>query len=125
MSTKPISPKAHGLSDYLLVGSLLTFPSLLGFNKKVKTLYAAEALTLLVYVALSDHPAAVKPVIPFTTHGKIDPFNIGQFALQSFWKPFRKDRKALAFNLAFTALAGTVVALTDWHGRTKTETEQR
>ncbi|WP_345949235.1 hypothetical protein ABDD95_20525 [Mucilaginibacter sp. PAMB04274] len=122
MNTKPISPKVHGLSDYALVGSLLTLPTVLGLNKKVKSLYAAEALTLLVYVALSDHPAAVKPVIPFTTHGKIDPFNIAQFALQSFWKPFRKDKKALLFNLGFTALAGAVVLLTDWHGRTKTQT---
>jgi hypothetical protein len=83
MDTKPISPRVHGLSDYILVGSLLTLPTLLGFDKKIKTLYAAEALTLLGYVALSDHPAAVKPVIPFTMHGKIDPFNIAQFALQS------------------------------------------
>ena len=120
MNTKPISPKVHGLMDYALVGSLLMFPALLGLNKKVKTLYTAEALTLLGYVALSDHPAAIKPVISFTTHGKIDPFNITQFALQSFWKPFRKEKKALLFNLGFTILAGTVVLLTNWHGRTKT-----
>ena len=119
MHTKPISPKVHGISDYVLVGSLLAFPTLLGFDKKVKTLYTAEALFLFVYVALSDHPAAVKPIIPFTTHGKIDPFNIAQFALQSFWKPFRRDKKALLFNLGFTFAAGTIVLLTDWHGRTK------
>lgn len=120
MNTKPISRKVHGLSDYLLVGSLLALPSVLGLNKKVKTLYAAEALTLLGYIAVSDHPAAIKPVIPFTTHGKIDPFNIAQFALQSFWKPFRRDKKALLFNISFTVIAGTIVLLTDWHGKTKT-----
>jgi len=122
MNTKPISPKAHGISDYILAGSLLTLPTLLGLNKKVKTLYAAEALTLLGYVALSDHPAAIKPLIPFTTHGKIDPFNIAQFGLQSFWKPFRRDKKALLFNIGFTIAAGTIVLLTDWHGRTKANT---
>lgn len=121
MNDKPISPKMHGLSDYLLAGSLLTMPPLLGFNTKARTLYAAEAITLLGYVALSNHPASVKPLIPFTMHGKIDPFSIAQFALQSFWKPFRKDKKALWFNFGFTALAGTVVLLTDWHGRTKTQ----
>jgi len=61
MDTKPISPKVHGISDYVLVGSLLTLPTLLGLNKKVKTLYTAEALTLLGYVALSDHPASENP----------------------------------------------------------------
>lgn len=76
-------------------------------------------MILLVYVALTDHPTAIKPLIPFTTHGKIDPFNVGQFALQSMLKPFRKDKKALVFNLLFTLTAGTIVALTDWHGSTK------
>lgn len=121
MNTKPISPKAHGLIDYALVGSLLTLPTILGFSKKVKTIYTAEAMALLVYVALSDHPAAVKPLIPFTTHGKIDPFNVGQFALQTVLKPFRKDKKVMIFNIAFTAIAGITVLLTDWHGQTKTK----
>ena len=119
MDTKILSPKAHGLIDYSLAGGLLLLPALFGFSKKVKTIYTAEALALLVYVALSDHPAAVKPVIPFTTHGKIDPFNVAQFALQTGLKPFRKDKKAQLFNIAFTAIAGITVLLTDWHGRTK------
>lgn len=121
MNRKPISPKTHALIDYALVASLLTFPSLLHFNKKVKKLYTVEALILLVYVALTDQPIAVKHLIPFPTHGKIDPFNVSQFALQSFMKSFRKDKKALAFNIGFTLIAGTVVALTDWHGKTKTK----
>ena len=70
-------------------------------------------------MALTDQPAAVKPLIPFTTHGKIGPFNVGQFALQTALKPFRKDKKAMLFNIAFTAMAGLAVLLTDWHGQTK------
>jgi hypothetical protein len=119
MNTKLISPKWHGLLDYALVSSLLTVPTLLNFNKKAKIIYAAEALTLLAYVALTEQPAAVKPLIPFTTHGKIDPFNVGQFALQSLLPAFRKDKKALWFNIGFTALAGFTVLLTDWKGRTQ------
>ncbi|QJD95892.1 hypothetical protein HH214_08400 [Mucilaginibacter robiniae] len=120
MNAKPISPKMHGLIDYALVGSLLTLPSILGLKKTVRNTYAAEGLALLIYVALTDHPVAVKPLIPFPVHGKIDPFNVGQFALQSFLKPFRKDKKTLLFNLGFTALAGITVLLTDWNGPTKT-----
>ena len=119
MDTRPISPKVHALIDYALVGSLFAMPSLLGFNKKVKEIYAAEALALLVYVALTDTPVAIKPLIPFPIHGKIDPFNVGQFALQSFFKPFEKDKRALIFNLGFTALAGLTVLLTNWNGLTK------
>lgn len=120
MNTKPISPKTHALIDYALVSSLLTLPSLLDFSPDVKKIYTAEALALLVYVALTDQPAAVKPVIPFPVHGKIDPFNVGQFALQTFLKPFREDKQARLFNIGFTALAGITVLLTDWNGPTKT-----
>lgn len=120
MNTKIISPKMHGLIDYALVGSLLTLPSLLGFNSQVKKIYTAEAIALLTYVTLTDQPAAIKPVIPFPVHGKIDPFNVGQFALQTFLKPFRKDKQAQLFNIAFTAIAGITVLLTDWNGPTKT-----
>lgn len=120
MKNKPITPKTHSLIDYTLAGSLLFLPSVLDFNKQVKKIYTAEAIVLLVYIALTDQPAALKPVIPFPVHGKIDPFNIGQFALQTFFKPFRKDKKATYFNIGFTALAGITVLLTDWNGRTKT-----
>lgn len=117
---KPVSPKVHSLIDYVLASSLLVLPSALKFDDKVKKLYAAEGIILLVYVALTDQPAAIKPVIPFPVHGKIDPFNIAQFALQTFFKPFQKDKKAMVFNICFTAIAGITVLLTDWNGRTKT-----
>lgn len=119
MNKKLVSPQTHALIDYALVISLLTVPALFGFNKKVKKLYMAEALLLLGYIAFTDTPVALKPLIPFPVHGKIDLFNVSQFALQSFMKRFRKDKKALVFNIAFTIAAGTVVALTDWHGKTK------
>ena len=120
MNAKPISPELHSLIDYALVGSLLTLPSVLVFNQTVKKIYTTEALALLVYVALTDQPVALKPLIPFPIHGKIDPFNIAQFALQTGLKAFRRERKALMFNIGFTAIAGLTVWLTDWKGPTKT-----
>ena len=65
------------------------------------------------YVALTKQPAALKGLIPFRTHMKIDPFNIAQFAAQSLLPSFRKHRKELIYNLAFTAIAGLTVLLTD------------
>jgi hypothetical protein len=119
MNTKPISPKVHALLDYALVGSLLTLPSLFGFSRSVKQIYTTEALVLFTYIALTDQPVAIKPLIPFPVHGKIDPYNIGQFALQTALPAFRRDKPALFFNLCFTAAAGLTVLLTDWHGPTK------
>ena len=114
MIEKPISPKWHALIDYALVTGLLTLPSLLGMNKNAKRIYAAEALVLLPYVALTEQPLAIKGLIPMEAHGKIDPFNVAQFALQTFFKPFRKSKKELIFNVAFTAVAGLTVLLTNY-----------
>ena len=111
---KPITAKQHALVDYALVGALLTLPSLLGLNKTAKKIYAAEALVLLPYIALTKQPIAVKGLIPFKTHGRIDPFNIAQFALQTFFRPFHNTGKTLIFNVAFTAIAGLTVLMTDW-----------
>ena len=121
MKDGPISPKLHGLVDYGLVASLLVLPTALGFSRTVRRLYAAEAAALLVYVALTDQPVAVLPLIPFRTHGRIDPFNVLNFAAHSLLKPFREDARAQLFNAVFTALAGATVALTDWDGPTGRE----
>ncbi|MEJ2880515.1 hypothetical protein [Pedobacter sp. GR22-6] len=115
MDTKPISPKAHALIDYALAGSLLILPRVLGMNKKVKKIYNTEALVPLPYIAMTRQPLAIKKLIPFKTHGKIDPFNIAQFALQSLLPAFRKSRKELIFNIAFTCVAGATVLLTNWN----------
>jgi hypothetical protein len=115
MKAKPINSKTHALLDYLLTGSLLVVPHLCNFNKTVKKIYAMQALVLLPYIALTKHPLAIKGVIPFKTHGKIDPFNVAQFAALSFTPPFRKNKRELAFNIAFTVAAGIAILLTDWN----------
>ncbi len=119
MNTKPISPKTHALIDYALTGAMLTLPMLLKMNKNAKLLYAAEAAVLIPYVALTKQPLALKGMIPFKTHRKIDTFNIAQFAMQSLLPMFRKHRKELLFNIAFTGIAGLSVLLTDWKKQKK------
>lgn len=114
-ATKPINAKTHAIIDYALVGSLLVLPSLFGLKKKARLIYAAEAAVLLPYIALTEQPLAIKGLIPFETHGKIDPFNIAQSAAQSLLKPFRKQRKTLLFNITFTAVAGLTVLFTDYN----------
>jgi hypothetical protein len=68
-------------------------------NKKAKQIYAAEALLLLPYVALTKQPVTLKGLIPFKIHGKIDQFNVGQFVLQTFFKPFHKTKKNCCLTL--------------------------
>lgn len=112
--SKPISPKWHALIDYALVGGLVVLPPLLKLNGKARLIYGTEAAILLPYIALTRQPLSIKGIIPFRTHGKIDPLNIAQFALQSFAGPIRRHRKSLLFNIVFTAVAGLTVLLTNY-----------
>jgi hypothetical protein len=98
-----------------IVGSLATLPSLLKMNKQARLIYAAEAAVLLPYIALTRQPLAIKGLIPMKTHGRIDPFNVAQFAAQGLLPAFRKHRNELLFNVAFTAVAGPTVLLTNWN----------
>ncbi|GAB3935723.1 hypothetical protein [Larkinella terrae] len=116
MTSKPISPTQHALLDYALVGSLLILPTVLNLSPTVKKVYTTEAWVLLGYVAITDHPLAVKPLIPFQVHGQIDPFNVMGFALQTFLGPFSRSKGATAFNIGFTLLSGITVAWTNWKG---------
>ncbi|MGY3212395.1 hypothetical protein [Mucilaginibacter sp. HD30] len=117
MKTKLMSPKWHAVVDYALISSLVVLPPLLKLNSKTRIIYAVEAALLIPYVALSKHPLAVKGLIPFKTHGRIDCVNVTQFAIQSMLPSIRKHKNDLAFNMVFTVLAGLNVLLTDWKSR--------
>lgn len=114
MLAKPISARTHCLIDYALAGSLLVLPRLCGLNAQARQRYAAEAAGLLAYVGTTQQPLAILPLIPFSVHGKIDPFNILFFAAQTLARPFRRERKAALFNLAFTSVAAVLVLFTDF-----------
>lgn len=118
MNTKPISPKIHGLNDYGFAAALLFAPSIFGFNKKAKKLYALLGTNLFLYNAITDHPVSVKRLISYDTHHKIDPINVAGLALPTLYKGIRKDKKALAFHIGFVTLAAINVLLTDWNADT-------
>lgn len=52
------------------------------------------------------------------TRGKIDLFNVLDFAAHSLLESFREDDRAQRCNAVSTALAGATVALTDWEAPT-------
>ena len=116
-ASKKLSPRGHALVDYALLGSLLIVPAAMGLSRTVRIVYLVEALTLGAYVAMTDQPLSIKPLIPFKTHGKVDRFNVAGFALQTFSKPFRKSQKASVFNLIFTAIAAVSVLCTNWNSK--------
>ena len=119
MNKKLISPKMHGVIDYTFAAGLLVLPSLLGLNKKAKNLYKVMAAEMFLYSSLTDYPAGIASLIPYETHRKIDVVNIAGMAADTFYKPVRKQKRAMLFHLAATTAALTTVLLTDWKGESK------
>jgi hypothetical protein len=86
----------------------------LGFDKKTIRLYKILGLNLLAYNALTDHPVAVKRLISYNNHHKIDGANVALLALLTAHKSIRKNKRVLTFHVGFVALAAINVLLTDW-----------
>lgn len=120
MNTKPLTPKMHAISDYILVASLFAVPALLGMKKKQKLIFAGLGSVLLPYVAVTDQPLAVKPLIPFRTHGKIDVGNVAGIALLGMAGSIRKSKKARFFHAVFTTLGALTLLLTDFNSSPET-----
>jgi hypothetical protein len=114
MNTKPISPKIHGLIDYAFALALLVVPELIGSQKKTRLLYKIIAGEVFLYSALSKHPYALKPLIPFRIHKKIDMVNLSGLALLGAYKGIHKHKPTLLFHAGMTVLGITTVLLTNW-----------
>ena len=111
---KPISPKVHGLIDYAMGGALAVLPATLGLNSAAVKTYGGLAANFLIVDALTDTPVGIKKVMSCGAHKKADLATLGTLALMAFAKPFREDRKALAFHIGLIALTGAQYMLTDY-----------
>jgi hypothetical protein len=119
MNTKPVSPKAHGIIDYGFAAALLVMPHVLKLSKKAKRLYAADAFKTLLYSAFTDYPLALKRVIPFGLHRKMDKENVSALALATLYPLLHMNKRALYFHIGIIAAAMLTIALTDWEANTE------
>ena len=115
MSSKPISPKIHGLIDYAFAVALFAVPKLIGSKKKTRVLYKIIAGEVFLYGAISKHPNAMYPIIPFGLHKKIDIGNLTGLALLSAYKGIYKHQPTLTFHAGMIILGITTVLLTNWN----------
>lgn len=67
-----ISTKAHGVLDYLTVGTLLALPRALGWDKKVTTWMTGMAGGTLLYTALTRYELGLIKVLPMRGHLWLD-----------------------------------------------------
>ena len=112
--SRPITPRRHGAIDYgfLVVG--LTVPTLLGLNGTARVLFAALALGQSTLNAFTNHSLAVKRLIPFRIHGRIELSSVPVYFLLPFLVDAVDGARALVFYLVTGATLLTVFFLTDW-----------
>jgi hypothetical protein len=115
--TRPITPRRHAAIDYgfLLVG--LAVPTLLGLNGAARVLFAALALGQTTLNAFTDHSLALKRLVPFKLHGRIELSNVPVYFGLPFLVGAIDGARALAFYLVTGATLLSVFFLTDWNAR--------
>jgi hypothetical protein len=114
MNAKPISPLMHGIIDYAFSFSLLSVPSIIKLNKKVSLLYALNAISVLSYSLFTKYPVAVKQIIPFHFHKRLDIDTLAALSVEILYNKIRKDKRAVIFHTSLLAAGIITVLLTDW-----------
>jgi hypothetical protein len=112
--TKPISPAQHGLLDYGLAAAHLVVPRLLGTSGRARAVFAAFGLAVGAVDALTVQPYALRPVLPFEVHRRIDLASAPAFLAVPLITGVAKEPRARTWWLVASAVLLTTYALTDW-----------
>jgi len=104
---KFISPKMHGIIDYLVVVFLLASPTIFGFTGLLATFTYALGIVHLLLTILTNYSVGLIKIIPFTFHGTIE-FIVGVALIVIAYTLFKDNATGKLFYVIF----GTVVLLT-------------
>ena len=104
---KFISPKIHGIIDYITVVFLLASPALFGFTGFLAQFTYALGIIHLTLTVLTNYTAGLIKIIPFTIHGSIE-FIVGVVLIILSLTLFKENPAGKLFYVIF----GTVVLLT-------------
>jgi hypothetical protein len=114
---KPIGPAAHGVIDYAFVAVQLLAPSLFDLRGPARSITLLLGTLQGVVNALTDHPLAVRRLIPFKTHGQLElPFVPGLILLPWVTGAFRQAN-ARGYFAGFFLVALTNYVLTDYRAK--------
>lgn len=110
---KPISPKLHGVIDYLAVPLLLAAGPLFGFNGLPAETTSTLAGIVLVVAAFTAYPPGLVKMIPMRVHLVIDAvLGIGMIA-SPFVLHFSSDARACYFFVGFGIVVLLLMLLTE------------
>lgn len=122
-TSRVIDRRAHATLDYLTVAYFLLLAGRYwGSHRRAATTALANAGAVLGASMFTDYPGALRRLIPFETHGKIDIAQAGMAAVMPAMLGFADDAEAIPFYLQ-TMNEIAVIMLTDWQGRESTSGE--
>lgn len=104
---KFISPKIHGVIDYLVVLFLLASPWFFGFSGLLAIFTYALGAVHLVLTILTNFSFGIIKIIPFPVHGTIE-FLVGVVLIVLAYTLFENEIEGKLYYVIF----GTVVLLT-------------
>jgi len=104
---KFMSPKIHGIIDYLVVLVLLLSPTILGFTGTLAMFTYALGIVHLLLTVLTDYPLGLMKAIPVTIHASVE-LLVGIALIVVAYTLFKDNADGKLFYVIF----GTVVLLT-------------
>ena len=117
----PISPRAHGVLDYMTSAATAAAPSLFGFPRPAAALCYALAGGYTGLSLVTDYPLSARRLVPFKAHGAAEGA-IGLVLPALPWAlGFSRHRAARNFCFALTAITAVVASLTDWDKRSHSD----
>lgn len=110
--TKPITPKLHGIIDYLTVPLLLAAGPLFGFDGRASEITSTLAGVVLIYSLFTAYPPGLVKMITLPQHRAIDIV----FAVAMLLSPFVLHFTGAArfFFAGIGIFSIVIVALTDF-----------
>jgi hypothetical protein len=69
---KPISPRVHGILDYMTAGLMFTLPRVMGWGRTATRLMDASAAAATVYSLMTRYELGLVKVLPMKAHLALD-----------------------------------------------------
>jgi len=111
---KTIDPATHAALDYGLSAAQFLGPELLGLGVRANVIGTLFGALYGATTALTDTPLAVKPVIPFATHGRLELPSIAAMAVVPWITGAMKRPTAKLFFMSCIGMALANYAMTDF-----------
>ncbi|MDB5131022.1 MAG: hypothetical protein JWR02_771 [Mucilaginibacter sp.] len=112
---KIISPKIHGIIDYLVVVFLLASPSIFGFMGHAALFTYALAGVHLLLTLLTNYSAGAIKIIPLPVHGLIE-FIVGLLLIIMSFTLLNNHPDVKLFYTIFGAVILVTFLITDYKG---------